>query len=109
MPLDDGCRLHQDHRVQTAWPEPVKPGPEQPIAGEEAGSTGALAPQDHQLMPEGDNLKFQGGAATEAEGKQGKNGRSDRDHAGDDIGVEPITLRFVSVTHFATGTGDHSA
>jgi hypothetical protein len=60
-------------------------------------------------MPEGDNLKFQGGAATEAEGKQGKNGRSDRDHAGDDIGVEPITLRFVSVTHFATGTGDHSA
>ncbi len=43
MPLDDGCRLHQDHRVQAAWPEPIKPSPEQPIAGEEAGSTGALA------------------------------------------------------------------
>jgi hypothetical protein len=104
MPLDDGCRLHQGHRVQAAWPEPIKPNPKQPIAGEEAGSAGALAPQDHQLMPGGDNLKFQGGAATKAEGKQGKNGRSDHKRAGDDIGVEPITLCFVSVTHFATGT-----
>ncbi len=56
-------------------------------------------------MSEGDDLQFQTDAAAKTEGKQGKNGRSDREHAGDDIGVEPITPCFVSVIDFAIGTG----
>jgi hypothetical protein len=32
-------------------------------------------------MPKGDELKFQGGAATNTEGEQGNEGRKNRDHA----------------------------
>ena len=82
-----------------------EPNPEHPIAGEEAGSTGALAPQDRQLMPERDNLQFQRDAVAKPKGQQGKYGRSHRVHAGDHIGVEPITRSYVSVIDFAIGTG----
>ena len=56
-------------------------------------------------MSEGDELQFQTDAAAKTEGKQGKDGRSDCEHAGDDIGTEPITPWFVSVIDFAIRTG----
>ena len=48
-------------------PYPVKPHPEQPICREKLNSTFALAPQDGHLMPQGDELKLQAGAAPKAE------------------------------------------
>ena len=104
VPLDDGCRLHQDHRVQAAWPESIEPNLEHPIAGEEAGSAGVLAPQDRQLMLDADNLQFQRDAAAKSTGQQEKDGRSDREHASDDIGVKPIMPCSLSFIYFATGT-----
>jgi len=56
-------------------------------------------------MSEGDDLQFQRDAAAKTTGQQGKGGGSDREHAGDDIGTEPITPWFVSVIDFAIGTG----
>src|SRR5438094_3498542 len=62
-------------------PDPIKPHPEQPIRGEKLNPTGALAPQDGHLMPKGDQLEFQAGAATKAEREQRDEGRNDRGHA----------------------------
>jgi len=56
-------------------------------------------------MPERDNLQFQRDAVAKPKGQQGKYGRSHRVHAGDHIGVEPITRSYVSVIDFAIGTG----
>jgi hypothetical protein len=53
MPLNDGGRLDQDHRIQTARPYSVEPDPEQPIDREPARPTRALAAKNMQLMTEG--------------------------------------------------------
>jgi hypothetical protein len=104
MPLNDRRRLDQDQGIQAGWPEAVQPNPKSPIAGTQAGSTGVTAPQDRHLKSEGDDLQFQRDAAAKTTGQQGKGGGSDREHAGDDIGTEPITPWFVSVIDFAIGT-----
>jgi hypothetical protein len=54
-------------------------------------------------MSEGDDLQFQTDAAAKTEGKQGKNGGSGCGHAGDDIGVEPITPCFLSFIYLRQG------
>ena len=64
--MDDGCRLHQYHGVQGLRPDPVKPHPKQPVCGEKLKPTFMLPPQHGHLMPKGDELKFQVGAATKA-------------------------------------------
>jgi len=33
MPLDHGCRLDQDHRINDLRPNPIKPHPQQPVEG----------------------------------------------------------------------------
>jgi len=40
-----------------------------------------LAPQDVHLMSKGNELEFQGGAASEAESEDGNDGDENRDHA----------------------------
>ena len=83
MPLDHGYRLDQHHGVQGLWPNPVKPHPEEPIRAEELWTAWALALQDRQLVPKGDEFQFERRAATKAKGEQGNKGRKKRDHADD--------------------------
>jgi hypothetical protein len=94
MPLDDGCRLHQYHGVQGLRPDPVKPHPKQPICGEKLKPTFMLPPQHGHLMPKGDELKFQVGAATKAEGEQRNEGGKNRNHAHDGMATSCRTLGF---------------
>jgi hypothetical protein len=100
MPLDHGGRLDQHHDVQGLRPNPVKPHPEQPICGEKLNPTFALAPQDGDLMPKGDELKFQVGAATKAEGEQGNEGGKNRNHARDGMAVARKFLGFLDLSEF---------
>ena len=57
-------------------------------------ATRALPPQDGHLMPKRDNLKFQGGAATNTEGEQGNQGRKNRDHVHDGMAATQKSLGF---------------
>ena len=52
MPLDDGGRLDQNHRLQTARPQSVKPNPEQAVEREQPGPTRPPATKNAQLMAE---------------------------------------------------------
>jgi hypothetical protein len=52
VPLDDGCRLDQNHRVQTARPQTVEPDPEQAVDGEQPRPTRPLAAKNVQLVTE---------------------------------------------------------
>ena len=54
-------------------------------------------------MSQGDDLQFQRDTAAKSTGQQGKDGRSDREHAGDHIGIEPVTPCLPSVIEFAIG------
>jgi hypothetical protein len=83
MPLDHSCRLDQHHGMQGLRPNPVKPHPEEPVRAEKPRTAGMLASQDRQLVPQGDELQFQRGAATKAERKQGNQSGKNGDHADD--------------------------
>jgi hypothetical protein len=48
VPLDDGGRLDQYHRVQTARPQSVEPDPEQAVDREQPGPTRPLATKNVQ-------------------------------------------------------------
>jgi hypothetical protein len=100
MPLDDGCRLHQHHGVQGLRRCPVKPHPEQPVCGEKSKPTFALPPQDGDLMPKGDKLKFQACAATKAEGEQRNEGGKNRTHAHDGMATSCRILDFCRKLEF---------
>ena len=100
MPLDDGCWLHQHYGVQGLRPDPVKPHPEQPVCGEEPKPTFALPPQDGDLVPKGDKLKFQAGAATKAEGEQRNEGGKNRNHAQDGMAVARKSPDFLDLLEF---------
>jgi hypothetical protein len=100
MPLDDGCRLHQYHGVQGRRPDPIKPHPEQSIRGEKLNPTFALAPQDGHLMPKGDQLEFQVGAAAKAEQEQRDESRNDRGHAHHGTAVARKSLGFLDTSEF---------
>jgi hypothetical protein len=62
--MTDGRRLDQNHDLETARPEPVKPNPEQEVAGAKTQPAWALASEYTQLMAEGDDLRFRRGSAT---------------------------------------------
>ena len=81
MPLDYGCRLDQDHRVENRRPNPIKPNPEKPVHGKEPKPTWAMPPKDAHLIPQANQLELQGGTATKAEGQDGNDSRQKRDHA----------------------------
>ena len=100
MPLDDGCRLHQYHGVQGLRPDPVKPHPKQPVCGEKLKPTFMLPSQHGHLMPKGDELKFQVGAATKAEGEQRNEGGKNCDHAHDSMAVAQKSLGFLDLSEF---------
>ncbi len=100
MPLDQGCRLDQHDGVQGLRPDSVKPHPEEPVCGEEPKPTWALSTQHDNLMSKGNELKFQGGAATNTEGKQGSKGGKNRDHAQDGMAMAQESPGFLGVTEF---------
>jgi hypothetical protein len=52
------------------------------------------------LMPKRDNLKFQGGAATNTEGEQGNQGRKNRDHAPDGMAAMQKSLGCLRDSEF---------
>jgi len=80
VPLDHGCRLDQHHGVENLWPNPVKPYPEEPVCGKQPKPTFMLPLQDGHLMSKGNELEFQGGAATKPESEYGNDGGKNRDH-----------------------------
>jgi len=49
-------------------------------------------------MAKGDELKFEGGAATNAEGEQRHEGGKNRDHAHDGMAVAPKSIGFLSAS-----------
>jgi hypothetical protein len=51
-------------------------------------------------MPKRDNLKFQGGAATNTEGEQGNEGRKNRDHAHHGMAATQKSLGFLRDSEF---------
>ena len=100
MPLDEGCRLHQHHGVQGLRSDPVKPHPEQLIRGGKSKPTFALTLQDSDLVPKGDKLKFQAGAATKAGGEQRNEGGKNHNHARDGMAVARKLLGFLNLSEF---------
>jgi hypothetical protein len=72
MPLNGMERLEgcSQWNSMPGYDAPVKPHPEQPVCREKPKPTFALPPEDGDLVPQGDKLKFQAGAATKAEGKK---------------------------------------
>jgi hypothetical protein len=54
-------------------------------------------------MPKGDNLKFQGGAATNTEGEQANQGRKNRDHAHDGRAATQKSLGSPPIRSFEQG------
>jgi hypothetical protein len=100
MPLDHGRRFDQHDGVQGLRPDPVKPHPKKSVCAEEPRTTWALTPQDGHLVPKGDNLKLQGGAAAEAEGKQGNQGGKNQDHTHNDMAAAQKTLGFRTASGF---------
>jgi hypothetical protein len=59
VPLDDGGRLDQHHRVHTARPQAVEPDPEQAVDRKQPKPTRPLAAQHVKLMTESKVLEFQ--------------------------------------------------
>jgi len=96
MALDHGCRLYQHHGVENLRPNPIKPNAEKSVRGEEPNPTWVLPSQDAHLMPQANELEFQGGAATKPEGEDRNDGRQNRDHACDGTAVAPKSLDFLS-------------
>ena len=100
MLLDDGCRFDQHHGVENLRPDPVKPRPQQPIDGEEPRPARVLPAQNGHLMSQGDELKFQRGAATNPEREQRTEGGQKREHADDGMTAAPETLCFLGLLEF---------
>src|SRR5437588_3014328 len=98
MPLHHGCRLHQHHGVEDLRPNPVKPHPEKSVCGEEPKPTWVLPPQDTHLMSNGNELEFQGRAATKAESEDGNDGGENRDHARDGTAVARKSLATLGLS-----------
>jgi hypothetical protein len=104
VPLDDGRRLDQYHRVQTAGPYSVEPDPEQAVDRKQSRSTGPLATKNAQLMMESKVLQFQNGPATESARNNGDDGTQVLEHTSDTTTVLPKTLDFPRRSEFLVGT-----
>src|ERR1019366_46470 len=100
MPLDDGGWFDQHHGVEDLRPNPVKPHPEEPVCGEESNPTFVLPPQDAHLMSKGNELEFQGGAATKAKREQRSEGGKICDHADKGMAGTQKSLGFLHVSKF---------
>jgi hypothetical protein len=59
-----------------------------------------MPPQYGELMSKGDELKFEGGAATKAEREYGKEGGHNRDHTQDGMAVAQKSSGFLDVSEF---------
>ena len=97
MPLDHGCWFDQHHGVEDLRPNPVEPHPQEAVGGEEPKPTFVLPPQDTHLMSKANELEFQAGAATNAEGEGRNQGRKNRHHAHDRREVVQQFLGILSV------------
>jgi hypothetical protein len=100
MPLDHGCRLYQHHGVEDLRRNPVKTNLEKSIRREEPNPTWVLPSQDAHLMPQANELEFQGGAATKPERKDGNDGGKNRDHARDGRAVTQKSPTFLGPSEF---------
>ena len=103
MPLDDGSRLDQHHRVQTARPQSIEPDPQQAVDRKQPGPTQPLATKNVQLMTESKVLQFQNRPATESAGKNRDYGTHMLKHAGDTTAARPKTLDFSTFSEFSVG------
>jgi hypothetical protein len=56
-----------------------------------------LPSQDAHLMPQANELEFQGCAATKPEGEDGNDGGQNRDHASDDTAVAQKSTKKIEV------------
>ena len=104
MPLDDGGRLDQHHRVQTARPQSVEPDPEQAVDRKQSGPTRPLAAKNVQLMTEGEVLQFHNRPATESAGENRRrwNARC-LSMPSDTMAANPKTLDFSLASEFLVG------
>ena len=100
MPLDHGCWLDQHHGVEDLRPSSVKPHPEEPVCEEEPKPAFALAPEHGDLVPKGDEFKFQRDAAANTEREQGNEGGKNCDHAHDGTAVTRKSLDFLDLSEF---------
>jgi hypothetical protein len=62
--------------------------------------TQAPPSQDGDLMSQGDEFEFQGGAATNPEGEQGNESEKNRDHAHDGMAEMQKSLGFFGLSEF---------
>ena len=100
MPLDHGCRLDQHHGLEDLRPNSVKPHPEEPVCEEEPKPTFALTPEHGDLVPQGDKLKFQRGAAANTEREQRNEGGKNCDHVRDGMTVARKSPGVLHVSEF---------
>jgi len=98
--LDYGCWFDQHHGVENLRPDSIKPHPEQPIGGAKAKPTRALPPQDAHLMSQCNELKLQGGAASNTESEQGNERGKNCNHAQDGMAVAQISPGFLVSLQF---------
>jgi hypothetical protein len=94
VPLNDGGRLDQHHRVQTARPQSVEQDPEQAVDREQPGPTWPLAAKNVQLVTEGEVLYFHNRPTTESAGEHRDDRSFELKHAGDIRAVILKTLDF---------------
>src|SRR5271169_3626189 len=94
VPLHNGSRLDQHHRVQTARPQSVKPDPQQTVDRKQPRPTRPLAAKNMQLMTKSEVLQFHNGSATESAGESGDDGTHMFKHAENTMAVNLKTLDF---------------
>jgi hypothetical protein len=102
MPLNGMERLEgcSQWNSMPGYDAPVKPHPEQPVCREKPKPTFALPPEDGDLVPQGDKLKFQAGAATKAEGKKRNESGKNRHHAQDGMAVARKSPAVLDLSEF---------
>jgi hypothetical protein len=95
VPLDHGRWLYQHHHLQRAWPQSLKPDPQQVVDREKPGPTWPLATQNLQLVRQREVLQFHNRPTTESAYEAREDRSHDRKHAGDITAVHPKSLQFL--------------
>ncbi len=104
MPLNYGGRFHQHHRVETTWPHPIKPDPQQSVDTKEPRTAGTLAMQDCQLVAERDHFELQFHAAAKPSCEPEKERGDICEHAGDSTARQIKSPAFSTLSVFSVGT-----
>lgn len=104
VPLDDGGRLDQYHRLHGVGPQSVEPDPELAVDCDQPGPTRPLTTKNVQLMTRGYVFQFQDRPATQSAGKNRDDGTHELKHAGDITTANPRTLDFSPLAEFSVGT-----